>query len=214
MHCNINVGGEMNQCPICQNALTGDSTPYNWPPMKKLRLQSFFFKLQLFIVLALTSVSLALDFLMDINIGPHWSVPVLVWAVTLELLIRHFIKKSVSAAAIVTDAVLHFCALILLTGWYMGFYEPVVNLVVPIALSGLLITNLILAFTDKKGNSMVYLLVNIILGIVPYLILFIKRSEIPLSYIICLMISVVTFIGICVFRGRAVLNEVEKRMNI
>ena len=213
-NCNIYVGGEKQQCPICQNAMTGEPTPNNWPTLKKLKIQSFFYKLQLFIVLALATVSLSLDFLLDIKKGPHWSIPVLCWAVSLEFLIRHFIKKSVSASAIVTDSILHCCVLLLFTGWYMGFWGPVAVYVVPIFITILLVVNLILALTDKKGNAMVYLLVSIIIGIAAYAFLFIRKVDIPLSYTICLMVSVITFIGICVFKGRAVRSEVEKRMNI
>lgn len=213
-NCNINVGGEIQQCPICQNALTGEATRNNWPAMKRLRWQSFLYKLQLFIVLALAVISLSLDVLMDLNSGRHWSLPIAIWSISIEFLIRHFIKKSVSAAAIVTESVLHGCALLLFTGWYMGFYRPIALYVVPICLCALVITNLILALTDKKGNAMIYLLVIILMGIIPYIILYVKKIDIPVSYTICLMISVVTFIGICIFKGRAVRNELEKRMNI
>ena len=214
LNCGINAGGQRQQCPICQNSLTGEATENYWPVQKKLKLQSFFYKLQLFIVLTLTVVSLSLDFLMNINTGRHWSIPVFLWAISLEMLLKHFIRKSVPPAAIVTDSVLHVCALLLLTSWYMGFFRPVAEYVVPIFITALLIANLVFTLTDKKGNAMVYLLVSIIIGIAAYAFLFVKKADIPLSYTICLMVSVITFIGICVFRGRAVRNEVEKRMNI
>ena len=215
LSCNINVGGETGQCPICQNALMGEATPNNWPSITKLKLQSFFYKLQLFIVLALIAVSVALDFLQDLNTGRHWSAPVLLWGITLELLIRHFIKKSVVPAAIVTESILHFCMLMLITTGYMRFYfTPIVSLLIPICICGMLIANLVLALVDKKGNAMVYLLVTILMCAVSYIYLYLRKLYISLPWTICVTLAVVTTIGISVFRGRAVLNELQKRMNI
>ncbi len=212
--CNIYVSGEGRQCPICQNGLTGEGTPYNWPSIRKLRLQSIFYRIQLFVVLALTFVSLVLDFLLDVNTGMHWSLSVALWAISLEWLIRYFIKKNVVIAAIITYTAIHISLLLILTGWYMGFLMPVVKYVVPIVVSVLLIVNLILSLLDKHGNALIYLLANIIIAIVPYVPLYISKVEVPLLWTICLMISVITFIGICVFRGRSVLNEIEKRMSL
>jgi len=214
VNCNINVGGDIQKCPICQNALTGEASENIWPPMTKLRLQSIFYKLQLFLVLALAFVSLALDFLLDIYTRKHWSLPVVIWAISMELLIRHFLKKSVVAAAIVTDSAIHISILLIFTGWYMGFLAPIVMWIIPIAISLLLITNLIFSLIDVHGNALVYLLANILIGLIPYIVLYFTKIDIPLTWTICLMITVITFIGICVFKGRSVLNEVQKRMSI
>lgn len=214
MSCDIYVSGEGNQCPICQNGLTGEATEYNWPSIRKVKLQSIFYKIQLFIVLALTFMSLSLDFLLDFHTGKHWSLAVALWAISLEILIKYFIRKNVVIAAIITDTAIHISLLLILTGWYMGFLLPVVRYVIPVAISSLLVVNLILSLLDKHGNTLVYLLANIIIGIVPYIVLYIIHSDIPVLWTICLMITVVSFIGICVFRGRSVLNEIEKRMSL
>ena len=67
-NCRIQVGGENDICPICQNGLEGDSeTEYYWPPAKKLKKQSMFYKIQLLVVLVGVVVSLGLDFLMDLR---------------------------------------------------------------------------------------------------------------------------------------------------
>ncbi len=212
--CNINVGGNRRTCPVCQSGLMGESSVSFWPEMKKLRLQSFFYKLQLFLVLALASVSLALDFLLDINTGKHWSLPVVLWVITLELLIRHFLKKSVVVAAIVTDTAIHIVLLLIFTGWYLGFLNPIIMHVVPGVVMALLVANLVFSLLDRQGNAIVYLLANIIIGAVPYIVMYLFHKDIPLTWTICLMVTVVIFIGICVFRGKSVTTEVQKRMSL
>ena len=37
--CKIDVRGEFERCPLCQNKLTGESTPYEFP-----KVQSFYEK--------------------------------------------------------------------------------------------------------------------------------------------------------------------------
>lgn len=38
--CKIDVRGEFERCPLCQNKLTGESTPYEFP-----KVQSFYEKI-------------------------------------------------------------------------------------------------------------------------------------------------------------------------
>lgn len=212
--CKINVGGDRKMCPICQSSLMGEASVSYWPEMKKLRLQSFFFKLQLFILLALATVSLALDFLLDLNSGKHWSLLILLWVVTMEMLIRHFLKKSVVVAAIVTDSAIHITLLLIVTGWYLGFLNPIVMYVAPSAIMALLIANLVFSLIDRHGNAIVYLLANILIGVVPYVVMYIIHKDIPITWTICLMVTAITFIGICVFRGKMVTTEIQKRMTL
>lgn len=214
MNCKIYVGGNGNQCPICQNALIGEGSPDNWPTLNKLRLKSMLYKMQLFVALVIAVTVFALDYLMELNGGYHWCVPIIVWALTLELLIRHFIKKSVSPIAIITDVVGHVCVLLLYTSWYFGFFNIIAFCVIPIMLMALIVTNFTLSFTEKKGNSMVYLLSSMLAGTIPYIVFMLKKVNITMEWTICLLISVIAFIAICVFKGRAVANEIEKRMNI
>ncbi len=212
--CNINVGGNRRTCPVCQGGLMGDNSVSYWPEMKKLRLQSFFYKLQLFIVLALASISAALDFLLELNTGKHWSIPIVIWVISFELLLRHYLRRSVVVAAIVTDTAIHIVLMLIFTGWYMGFLTPVVMYVVPIVIMALLVANLVFSLVDRHGNAMVYLFANIIIGAVPYIVMSLTHKFIPLTWTICLMVTAVTFIGICVFRWRMVTTEIRKRMTL
>lgn len=214
MNCNINVGGDAEQCPLCQNGLIGEATENVWPHMGKLRIRSLFYKIQLFLVLGSSAVVLALDFLLSVNEVKHWSLIYALWGVSIELLIRHFLKKSIVPAAIITETSIHITVLLGITGWYLDFISPVLMYVVPGVITGLLVINLILALIDKRGNAMVYLLSNIVIGIVPYIVLMIIGIEIPVIWTVCLMVSVVTFIGISIFKGRTMINEIQKRMSI
>jgi len=213
LNCGIDVGGENETCPLCQNTLTGDASPYNWPPMKKLKKQAFLYKLQLFIVLTLIVVGLTLDYMLDLNGGKHWSMIISIWMVVVEIVVRGFIKKSLVVAKILSISMLHISMLLLFTSWYYGFKTPIIYVVIPILMCVTLIANLVFSLIDTRDNAMVYLLVNILSGFVSYIVLEIGHKSRTLPWTICLMLSGVTLIGIVIFKGKEVLNEIQKRMN-
>lgn len=214
LNCNIEVGGSTDTCPLCQNMLTGnESTPNNWPTLVKLKKQAFFYKLQLFIVLTSIVVALSLDFLLELNNGKHWSLIVALTIFMVEITVLHFIKKSVVIAKIISLSTLNIAFILVVTGWYYNFLHPIAYLVLPIMISAALIANFIFSLLDTADNALVYLLGNILIGVLSYLVLIFSHRNRTIAWTICLMISVVTFIGIAVFKGSKVWSEVQKRMN-
>lgn len=214
LNCNIQVGGHTDTCPLCQNILTGDvTTNDNWPPMLKLKKQAFFYKLQLFLVLAAIVVGLSLDFLLELNNGKHWSLIASISLFVIEVVVFGFLKKSIVIAKIISISILHIAMLLILAGWYYNFLHTVAYLIIPILISAALIANFVFSLIDNADNALVYLLGNILIGIIAYAVLIFSHRNRTLAWTICLMISVVTFIGIAVFKGGKVLSEVQKRMN-
>lgn len=214
-NCNINVGGDNTTCPLCQNNLTGDNTLRNWPQMVKLKKQTLIYKLQLFLVLASVVIGLSLDFLLDLNNGTkHWSLIVTLACIVFEFVIVGFLKRSPIPAKIINISILHIAIVLVAASLYFDFFEPVMYIVIPIMMGSTGVLNFVLAFVDRRENSMVYLLANIFAGVVSYGVLSIIGKNKSIAWNICLMISLVTLIGIVVFRGRKVVSEVEKRMNI
>lgn len=213
LNCQIKVGGEGEICPICQNSLVGEGSPYNWPAENRLRQQAFWYKLQLFILLALSAVGVILDFMLNLYGDKHWSLIVAMWVVIGELLFDHYLHRSIILANILSRCTFYVAVLLFITGWYLGFRDLVVYLIIPVMVSALLIANLIFAFIDKKGNALVYLLMNIPVGVIVSIILTVLKRQ-SIAWTVCLIISVVTFIGVAIFFGRRMILEIQKRMNI
>ena len=40
------------------------------------------------------------------------------------------------------------------------------------------------------------------------------RARTPLTWVICLIVSVITFLGLVIFKGRALRAELEKRLHL
>lgn len=216
VNCEIEIGGDIRVCPLCQNHLSGAASPNNWPGADKLKMQAFAYKLQLFIALAIMVVCLGVDFLLDIDFGAmkHWGLILAAWIIVVELTLRNFLRKSLFVVKILSVSAIDLAVLMVLTAWYYNFLRPTLYIGLPILLSALMVANLLFSLWDKTENAMVYLLANILGGIIPYIVLLLSHRTRSLAWSICLMISVVTFIGIVVFKGRKVWLEIQKRMNI
>ena len=56
---------------------------------------------------------------------------------------------------------------------------------------------------------------NMVVGVVPYIGLTLRHSvRPPMAWVICLIISMITFLGLVIFKGRILLAEFEKRLHL
>lgn len=213
LNCNIEIGGRTDTCPLCQNSLTGEASRDNWPLPKKLKAQAFLYKLQLFIALAAIAVGLSLDFLLELNKGTHYSIIISLWLIIFEIDLSRNIKRLFVITRTISISALHVCILLLITAWYFGFFDLTAYLLVPIILGTVLIANLIFSLIDTTENALVYLLSTILIIVLSYAFMKARHIDNGLTWDICLMSSVVSLIGIIIFKGHKVLNEVRKRVN-
>ena len=218
-YCKIEVGGNLKKCPLCQSKLNGQGERESFPPQTTLKIQSFFYKLQSFIVWTLIIVALGLDFLFHINLFPgyrffHWSLILLMWMLAFEFGIMRLFKKGFSSSRILTIFVIIVLLMMCVTAYYFGMLTFVLSWVAPVTLIGTMIANFVLAMLDKSGNSMVYLLSNVLVGVLPYISLYMMGRDCPVAWIVALLGSVIFFVGAIIFKGREVISEIQRRLNM
>ena len=217
-YCKIEVGGDLKKCPLCQSKLSGEGEEPYFPKQNLLQMNSLFFKIQRFIVWVMVIAALGLDFLFEIRFPKfpklHWSLIIAMWLVVTEfLLIRQF-KKGTASARTVTIMAYSIAGMLLVTSWFFGFFDIAFDWIVPITITGTLIANFVLAMIDKKGNAMIYLLSNILIGALPYVVLHFSHRNTPITWIISLLVSVILFVGAVIFKGRSVAAEIRRRLNV
>ncbi len=217
-YCKIEVGGNLKKCPLCQSKLSGSEEAAVFPRQTILQIQSFFYKLQSFIVWTLIIVALGLDFLFNIRPFPgfsfHWSLILLMWMMAFEFGIMRLFKKGFSSSRILTIFVLIVLIMLSITAYYFRMLGYVLSWVVPIVLIGTMTANFVLAMIDKSGNSMVYLLSNVLVGVLPYISLYLLGRDCPMAWVVALMVSVIFFVGAIIFKGREVVSEIQRRLNM
>ena len=214
--CHMKVGGYAEVCPICQNGLEGEEEmEYYWPPAEKLKSRSVLYKVQLFVVLVGVVVSLGLDFMIGLNGVLHWSLIVALWGIGTEYTAYRLFKKGAIVPKVITLGLIVYTVFLLLTAAYGGFLQYTVEFIIPIIVLAALTANFVLALADKSENAMIYLVCSILAGLIPYVGLLIsRRGQAPVLWSVCTMVSVVTVIGIAIFKGRKMLHEISKRTRI
>ena len=186
-HCHIRVGGDTAYCPLCQNRLSGPAgEPYFPATAPRIHRASLLYKIVAFVLSALIVVAGAFDFLlMEDTPHRHFSILMAVWAVAVLRVVRAVLRRRFNGP------------------------RQIFNL--------LLLVSSLLVFT---ANALVYLLMNIGIGVLPYILLFFRidysgrLDAHSLPWVICLIISVITFLGLVIFRGRALKNEIVKRLHM
>ncbi|WP_455500347.1 DUF6320 domain-containing protein [Gemmiger sp.] len=221
-HCHIKVGGDAAYCPLCQNRLPGPAGEAYFPATApRIHRASLFYKIVAFVLSALVVVGGAFDFLLLETPHRHFSVLMAVWAVAILLVLRDIVRRRYNGPRQIFNLLLLVSALLVFTDWFNGYTGYSLDLVVPILCCIALGCNFVFAFLHSRftANALVYLLMNIGIGLLPYLLLFFridsgKLDAHSIPWVVCLILSIITFLGIVIFRGRALKSEIEKRLHM
>ena len=132
-HCHIEVGGNAQVCPLCQNPLTGTPEESDYPEAKLLKRFSLFSKIALFLTLSAVVISLALDYLVGIHGQHHWSILVGVFCLS-GLLISSFLIETpkLSIPRFLFQLLLLTIALSLFTDWFLDLQNFSLNYLIRI----------------------------------------------------------------------------------
>ena len=213
--CHIRVGGDAEFCPLCQCPLTGEDEAPNWPKTVPAAWKmAMFYKIVAFLLLAGVVVCVTVDFRTEGAL--HWSVLVAVCVLVFLTLLRSWMRHFQSMPRLLFQVLVAVSAVTLLADWYTGWHGFSLDLVIPVLCTVTLILNFILSFVPGRmaENGLVYLLMNIGVGVVPYLLLFLRPAGHPLTWLICLVVSILTFLGLVVFRGQILAEEFHKRLHL
>ena len=217
-YCKVGIAGDLVKCPLCQSKLTGSGENPCYPKFEAQKKRSLIYKIQLFLAWGLLIVGLGLDFMVGLRLPGypklHWSLLLAMWLMVFEFGIMRQFKPGTGSAGKVTMLVLLAIAGWCVTAYFFGFMKITVDLVIPSALAAMITANFVLALIDKNGNTMAYLLSGLFVGVVPSVIFYFVRAEMPLAWAVCLMVSVVLFAGAVIFRGRAVAEEFRRRFHV
>ena len=217
-YCKIEVGGDLKKCPFCQSRLMGEPEGKYFPTQTILKFQSLFYKLQLFVIWIVIIGALGLDFMFGLPLGPfggfHWSLLVLMWLLAFELTIIRLFKKGMDAARVLSISVFILLLMLFITAYYFDFLYIFISWIMPNVVMVTMIENFVFAMIDKSGNDMAYLLTNVLIGIFPYIAFYVFKKNCPVEWIICLLVSFVLLVGAIIFRGREVVNEIQRRLSV
>ena len=217
-YCKVKIAGVHYKCPLCQSKLTGTNEEPLFPKPEAQKKRSVIYKLQLFCVWVILIVGIGLDFMVGLRLPSypnlHWGLLLAMWLVTFEFGIMRQFKPGTGSAGKVTMLTLITIAVWCVTAYYFGFMKVTLDLAIPCALTATVITDFILVMIDKKGNTMAYLLSGMFLGVVPSVIQLFVRDSMPIAWSVCTMVSVILLAGAVIFKGKAVVAELQRRFHV
>lgn len=215
-NCKIRVGGSPEYCPLCQSQLLGEGEPARYPHVEpELRRYSLAYKIIAFVLLTITIICMAVDFLV-LDSAMHWSLPVLIGVAGTLILLRTLMKRRRNAPKLLFQTLILVSAVLLLCDVVTGWHRFSIDLIIPVMCTVALVLNFIFAFVNRRftENSLVYLLLNIVIGVLPYVVLLISPSHTPGLWLICLIVSIITFLGLAIFKARDLWAELQKRLHL
>ncbi len=214
-HCNINIGGTYERCPLCQSTLQGDATIDMFPRSDKRAAGSIPVKIITFILVLGSVVCMSLDFLLIEKEHVHFGLIVLIWSVVILWYIYKVIRNRKLLSQLIAMGVILFSIAAVITEYIVGFRGITTGYIVPYMISAALIANFILSLIDRSDrySATFYVIWSIFIGIIPSLVMLIVRKDAPLAWVICFFISAVALVGLLVFKGRAVVSELQKRLH-
>lgn len=214
-NCGVSVRGDRKRCPLCNTVLTGEGEPGGFPEIpagaKKRRLWIS--------VSALVSVSAAVVCIL-LNIlepehGP-WCLYVIFGIACGWVLLALVLSKARNAAKAIILEVYLASALFLGWDWFTGWKKWSINFFIPAACAGSVIALMILSrfLRVNVGSFTVYLLGDILLGVVQLVLLVKKIVTVPLPSAICVGVCFITLAAMIIFTGRRFWVEMEKRLHL
>lgn len=211
--CKIKIEGALEQCPLCQNELQGESSEAVFPSGELLKKQSFVYKLQMFIFLAAMVISLMLDFKLKFHGSLHWSLFVAVWVIGGELCARGLIRNHSNPTRIITYTAIWLAILVTPTLLVLGLKNILVLYVLPGLQILVMILNFIYTMIDKAHNALVYLLSIAAVGLISSAVVILFLDLEDTIWVACATVSIILLMAISIFRGKRTKSEIRKRLN-
>ena len=215
-HCNINVGGEQQHCPFCQSPLVGDASESLWPTAYKLKTASLLWKIFLFIAVSICVAAVFCDYGFMTVEHRHFSHMVVFLAAITVYGTWLYIKSHRSVPRMIFRGTVLVSLILAHFGWYLDLLFKVLDYAIPGIFIAALIANFVFCFIDAgfTEDSFLCIILNILACFVPGIIVKITGRAIPFMWKLTLLLSIISLMGIIIFKGRTLSIELKKRLNI
>lgn len=220
--CHIEVMGSITRCPLCQNELEKSQTiedeQEDLYPKKIERPKDddiLVIKIIGFIVFIISLLSIFFNI-----ISPYqgaWSLIVTLIAGTIWLSIVIGIKNHKSILKCLWQQMIVITIVAMLIDFLIGKQGWSLTFVLPIVFTSAMIIMFILSklLRLEVGDYMIYLLLDALFGLIPILVLLSPfQMMIRLPSYICILTSIISVFGLVLFEGKAILNELKRRLYI
>ena len=214
--CNVNIADDTNKCPLCGSVLEGNEKGVNTYPdvQKKFRVINLLFKIFLFVAIVVSSICVAVNYFTDFS--NKWSFIVIIAFVFILLSVHLFVTRGVGYRQR-TFAIAAFVILFLLYLDYdTGFNRWSINYCFPLGIIVINIGIIVLMIVNRRNfQSYILILFSLVLISVFALLLYhFDVITVPYMSVIAFLMSLFLTVGVILFGGQRVKNELYRRFHI
>ncbi|WP_010256383.1 DUF6320 domain-containing protein [Treponema primitia] len=216
--CRVRVGGSPRRCPLCQGELSGEAEPGLdvFPeipilPVPNKRLISFI----AFGTIAVAVITVAINIAIPSG-GVWWSLFVIAGLGSLWLSFLVINNQWWNIPKIIFLQLLVISVMVLLWDFFTGFYKWSLNFVIPTLFSCSMIALAVFAKVRrlKVEDYIIFLGIISVISIFSLLLIIFHVVTIVYPAVICFALSLISLAFLLVFEGRALWEELQRRMHL
>ena len=210
--CEISVGNGAKKCPLCGSPLTGSDEGETrfFPIAPKERNRYIFFKAELLLFWGVFLAIILITLVVDPRNFFGKNFLILIWLIIGEVtFISVFRSHGYIPGIIFRCSIAGMLALGFSSLWY-----PEVIPIIPSPLIPLLILNFIAALGGRDTNVVMCFTANLGAIVFSFVVVVLILKDIHIIiWQVCFMIGFFTLVGILIFRGRTLFQELKKRLH-
>ena len=214
--CGVTIAGEEARCPLCQSMTLprGGETRAPFPFIPTIyERHGLFFRILLLLSVAAVVLCLGIDWAVGFT---GWSLFVAAGVGCLWLLLGTCIARRHNVLKNLTQQVITVCALGVLWDVFTGWHGWSIDYLMPIAFVCVMLAMFILTLVLHMPSEtwLIYLLLDMLFGLVPAALLAAGLCRMVYPSIACVCVSVIAFAALIVFKGGAVAQELKRRLHL
>lgn len=215
-HCKVNIRGKRKYCPLCQNTLQGNGNEDDEivPAIPVTYHYNLIVRIMMFISICIVVISFAINatFHVDVN----WPMFILAGILCIWISLAMVIRKRHNVPKGIIWQVTIISVLTVIWDWRTGWHGWSLDFVIPIAL---VVAMIVMAVTAKImhlkiRDFIIYLLLDAIFGIIPFIFLLFGILKVVYPSIICVTVSAISLSALLLFGGENIREELDKRMHL
>lgn len=214
-HCKVEVNSRCSRCPLCGCELVGEnSAEPAFPELIRKKKHTLLVKLMALLTVIAAVVCVAIN--LTVDGGGWWSAFAIAGFVSAWISLAVVIKKHNNITKTIVWQVAIASALAVLWDVFTGYRGWAIDYVLPLSCCGAMTLMWIIAriMRLRIEDYIVYLIIDIIFGIIPMILMLCGVVDTLLPSVICVGLSVISLAALLIFEGKALRAELTRRMHL
>lgn len=217
--CNVNVMGQKERCPLCQNELSGtpDINEEAFPRIEDKKYnKTSLLKIISFAAIITIVCSVGLNMIIPMKNPVWWSAFVVAGVICAWISVSVAIKKRRNIFKNINWQL--FLVTVFAIGWdkYTGEHGWSLDYVLPFSCIASMVCMYILSKILKiePRGFVLYMLFDVVFGVLPAVFLGLGMLNVTYPSIVCVACSIISVSAIIIFEGRNIKDEITRKLHM